>query len=388
MDRAKLFLILMLVAVPAAATFVTMLFITTPRSWKRPKVLGVYAYMYEFPRRDEPKNWNKFLDKVKAAGMYIVLPFVIDAYGYAYFNSSIVPINIFYFKKYGGDPLKDLIRKAHENNIKVYAWVVIGRVSRDVLVKHPSWAVYSVRGKSCLEEATPSGFLYLNLAVEGARDYVRSYVKELAERYDLDGFVWEDDLGWPPYADWGYGPYTRSLFAAWLKVPEQELKWPDDVREGGRYYSQFLTWREEVVTSLVCELYRTVKSARNVPVGAAVSPGLEWQRRLMGVNWVEWAKRGCVDFLSPMVYHRDEGQSTSWIYWQLKSVETWLQGVKVAIVPSVGGALRYTGNMPPEEWAEAVSQAVSAGADTVFVFADVCLDQAGAWFTLGKLMRD
>jgi uncharacterized lipoprotein YddW (UPF0748 family) len=355
------------------------------RRLRKPEVLGVYAYMYKFPDRSSPADWGELLAKLKSAGASIVLPFVIDASGYAYYNSSIVPRNEAYMRRYRGDPLRDLVERAHRSGVKVYAWVVIGRASRVVLEEHPEWAVYDVSGKSCLEKATPSGFLYLNPAVSGAREYVKSYVREIVEKYEVDGVVWEDDLGWPPYSDWGYGPLTREAFASWLGAPD--LKWPEDVAEGGRYRGKFIEWRVQVVTNFACELYRTVKSAKNIPVGAAVSPGLSWQKQLMGVDWVEWARRGCVDFLSPMVYHRDEQQPPIWVYWSLKDVRKALEGANVELVPSVGGSLANTGSMPPAEWVEAVGWAAEAGANRVFVFADVCLDRAGAWEALGAFMR-
>ena len=357
------------------------------RRLKKPEVLGVYSYMYKFPDRSSPADWGELLAKLKSAGASIVLPFVIDASGYAYYNSSIVPRNEAYMRRYRGDPLWDLVERAHRSGVKVYAWVVIGRASRVVLEERPEWAVYDVSGKSCLEKATPSGFLYLNPAVSGVREYVESYVREIVEKYEVDGVVWEDDLGWPPYSDWGYGPFTREAFASWLGVPD--LKWPEDVVEGGRYRGKFIEWRVQVVRNFTCELYRTVKSVKNIPVGAAVSPGLSWQKQLMGVDWVEWAEKGCVDFLSPMVYHRDEQQLPIWVYWSLKDVQRALEGAgaNVELVPSVGGSLANTGSMPPAEWVEAVGWAAEAGANRVFVFADVCLDRAGAWEALGAFMR-
>jgi Uncharacterized protein conserved in bacteria len=194
-------------------------------------------------------------------------------------------------------------------------------------------------------------------------------------------------FGLAPYSDWGYGPFTREAFASWLGVPD--LKWPEDVVEGGRYRGKFIEWRVQVVTNFTCELYRTVKSVKNIPVGAAVNPGLSWQKQLMGVDWVEWAEKGCVDFLSPMVYHRDEQQPPIWVYWSLKDVQRALEGAgaNVELVPSVGGSLANTGSMPPAEWVEAVGWAAEAGANRVFVFADVCLDRARAWEALGAFMR-
>ena len=364
-----------------------LVYVQQRRQLRKPEVLGVYAYMYRFPNRSLPADWGELLAKLKLAGASIVLPFVIDSAGYAYYNSNIVLRNEAYMQRYRGDPLRDLIDLARRSGVKVYAWVVIGRVNRGVLEKRPEWAVYDVTGKSCLEKATPSGFLYLNPAVSEAREYVKAYVKEIVEKYDVDGVVWEDDLGWPPYPDWGYGPFTKEAFASWLGFPD--LEWPKDVVEGGKYYGKFIEWRVQVVTDFACELYRTVKSVRGIPVGAAVSPGLSWQKRLMGVDWVEWAKRGYVDFLSPMVYHRDENQPPIWVYWSLKDVQRTLEsaGASVQLVPSVGGSLANTGSMPPAEWVEAVGWAAEAGASEVFVFADVCLDKAGAWEALGSFMR-
>ena len=133
-----------------------------------------------------------------------------------------------------------------------------------------------------------------------------------------------------------------------------------------------------------------VKSVREIPVGAAININLDWTKPTMGVDWLEWVKNNYIDFISPMIYHRDYGQDVSWVFFKAGEIIKTVEGVnpQVIIIVSVGGSLANTGKMSGSEWIECVERAAAAGSKTVFIFADVCIEEAKAWDSIEKMRKE
>ena len=379
--------ILIVLVVVVVSVVLALNLILTGLQPAKPSRLGLFVYMYKFLKRPEPQDWDTLLTKMSEANFTSIIPFVIDARGYAYFYSEIAPVNSDYMnlyrEKYGDvDPLKDLINRAHSKGFKVWAWVSTTRVSREFLEKHRDWAVVDSQGVSCLEKPVgPYKWYYISIANKEAREYIISILKELVEKYEIDGIVLEDDLGFPSRGEYDFSYAARKWFEEEYNIT---VNWPSDVLEGGKYRNLWLEWRIKVVTSFVEEAYKEVKKIRKIPFGAAVSVNVDWQRTQMGVDWREWVKKGVVDFVAPMLYHRDRGQDVYWIQFVTKDVITLVKSLneKVEVYPIIGGSLANTRDMPPSEWVEAIKFAVKGGGKTVLVFAGVCVEEAKAWKTL------
>ena len=390
MGLRKIFLLI--ISIIIIILFISQTFFKIFYEYKRPEKLGLYMYMYYFTEKPLPWNYTYLFDRVKTAHIDIILPFIIDSRGYAYYNSTIVPKNEAFFEKYyemygyGRDPLKDLIDMAHDRNISVWIWFTTTRVCREILEKHRDWACVSVENKSCLEEPIKPYNLYsINPANPDARKYILNILEEVVSKYNVDGIVFQDDLGFPIGYD--YSSISKRLFMNRYGITS--IDWPKDVLENGRYHDKWVEWRIEVITEFIGELYFTVKKHRNIVVGAAVSYNLEWSRNTLAVDWIKWVEKEYVDFITPMLYHRDLNQLEQWIQIEYKDILNMVKKIdeKIKVYASIGGSLLNTGNMPPREWVDAIKYAVNGGSKYVLIFADICVDKSNAWNEIGKYME-
>ncbi|MGB9806890.1 MAG: glycoside hydrolase family 10 protein [Thermoproteota archaeon] len=350
---------------------------------EKPKIRGVFLYMYDFPNRNIAKNFSSYIEKISESGFNIVLPFVIHAGGLADYRSKIVPNDLEYLSNFRADedPLRMLVEEAHKRNIKVWAWVVSFRTSRDIIVNHPDWGVVDENNRSQLEGPIFSkyGWYYLSPVSKGAREYVKSYIIELVKNYNVDGINLEDDFGFPPGIS-DFSAYARSSFEFYIGKKVQS--WPYDVLPGGDLRNEWINWRAKVVTDFLRELRNEIKNINpNVVISADVSYDPNWSKEAMGVDWVTWIKEGLVDVISPMIYHRDEGMNVLWVKAMTERVVETVKNVSsyVKVIPCIGGSLATTKSMPPNEWIQATKATMLGNASGVLVFADVCLDASGAW---------
>ncbi len=116
-------------------------------------------------------------------------------------------------------------------------------------------------------------------------------IKEIVERYDVDGIVLDRMRYASIYAD--FGPIMRNAFERWLgKFVE---RWPEDVIGAselpgesvrrGRYFKQWLEFRARIIRDLAREIRETVRQVKpGVYVGAYVG---SWFAEYygVGVNW-------------------------------------------------------------------------------------------------------
>lgn len=196
------------------------------------------------------------------------------------------------------DPLEYLLTEGHKRNIFVHAWINPLRIttvadSEDSLpksspaVKHPEWTVKYADGK-----------LYFNAGIPELRSFIAEGVREIVEKYDVDGVVFDDYFY--PY------PVAGADF--------------DDSEEYALYgegYATVADFRRDNVNKLIKEVYDTVKEW-DPECKFGVSPAGVWQND-NGTNGgsdtrgfeayseiycdaVAWIKGGYIDYISPQIY--------------------------------------------------------------------------------------
>jgi hypothetical protein len=135
------------------------------------------------------------------------------------------------------------------------------------------------------------------------REYALGVLRELAQGYDFDGFIWDDRLRYGNLnAD--FSPSTRAVFE---KHVGKSLRWPDDVfrwtytatlergLEPGPYYERWLAWRASVLRDFLRESRRVVgKRAFGVYAGSWYG---EYQN--LGNNWAAPSAQAGFWFLTP-----------------------------------------------------------------------------------------
>ena len=213
------------------------------------------------------------------------------------------------------DPLGYLVEEAHKRGIEVYAWVnpyryghgdnKWGQSERDYIYTHPEWLL------------TTSYETVLNPGIPEVRQRVVDVCKDILDKYDVDGLVFDDyfyNQDNPSFS------LDADLYNAYLAA--------------GGTMSQG-DWRRENVNQMVKDVNDMVKSTKPWvrfgigPAGVActaqsvadkygVEPcpvGSDWQYNQIYSDPMAWVTRGTIDFLAPQVYWKTTGTFTGVTTW-------------------------------------------------------------------------
>lgn len=101
-----------------------------------------------------------------------------------YFKTDYAPV-----KK---DLLKEVVEKAHKENIQVFAWMTTLDCPW-VLVDHPEWGVVAYDWETHKYVTNASWWLRISPFNEQHREYLKKLYTDLAQ-YDIEGIVFQDDL--------------------------------------------------------------------------------------------------------------------------------------------------------------------------------------------------
>ena len=272
----------------------------------------------------------------------------------------------------GGSPdfLRTLIPVAQTFNIKVHAWIwTLNRPNDSTAMLHPEWYAVNRAGKNSLEyRAYVDYYQWLSPFHPGAREYIKSNVRELAEldglasihldyvRY-VDVILGADlqpkynlvqDHEMPEY-DYGYHPIARKEFKALFGYDPIDLEHPELSIE----WRQF---RLNAITSLVNEL-SDIAHQKGHRITAAVFPFPEMSRQMVRQAWNDWN----LDAAYPMLYHNFYRESVNWIGFAAQ------QGVRDVDFPVFGG-LYIPAFENEKDLEKALNLLKEAGASGVSIF--------------------
>jgi uncharacterized lipoprotein YddW (UPF0748 family) len=137
------------------------------------------------------------------AGHFNAIFVNVFAYGQALYESDLVGKH----PKVDPDfnPLAYLVEGAHDRNIEVHAWFVVGPVScegeSEILEAHPDWGIVGPDGRTAA---------WLNFSRPDVRRFVADLMMETVERYGVDGLYF--DFMRYPGPEWGFDPYSVAAF--------------------------------------------------------------------------------------------------------------------------------------------------------------------------------
>ncbi|MBE6541270.1 MAG: hypothetical protein E7672_02355 [Ruminococcaceae bacterium] len=201
------------------------------------------------------------------------------------------------------DPLEYIVSEGHQRNIFVHAWVNPLRVttnSHDISAlpegspakNNPEWVV-----------AHPDGKLYLNAGIPAVQQLVVDGVREIVEKYDVDGVVF-DDYFYP------YPTYDEN--GALVDFADEEQF---DLYGSG--YSSKADWRRDNINKIIKGVYDAVHETDSECV-FGVSPFAIWQNndgenggsdtkgleayKTLYCDATAWIEGGYIDYLSPQIY--------------------------------------------------------------------------------------
>lgn len=332
---------------------------------------------------------------------YTLLFVQVRGRGDAWYDSDLIPraTQLAALKNEDGtpfDPLEFLLRRAHARGLQVHAWFNSFLVwsndfdpssPRHVLNAHPDWVAVDATGRSLADYATteyaPARIegVFLSPGIPAVRAHLVEAVRELAERYPLDG-IHLDYTRWV-LVDTGYDAKTRAAFMAEEGFDPLDLR-GDSARLKARFgplavkslEERWRSWKADQVTHYVADLRAMLDAqARPLVFSAAVFPNVAYAPNDVLQDWGAWSKHHLVDLLVPMFY----SPSTTTVLKQLEMAQ--------AVVPP--DVLIYAGlavwNQPLDSAAEKARACRRAGVQGVCFFPyDTLAETPGALTTLTR----
>lgn len=346
--------------------------------------LGVWVSIFSKEKvlysKDEALN---LIDTCKKSGVNQIYLQIYQS-GNAYYDSSFLPrakYTDMLKASQGQDMIDFLLKKAQENNIKVFAWInilsignndkadIIDKFGREVLTRDQYGRI---SGRSSPNDSDKyylrEELLFLEPGDQRVAKYLISVVEEVIERYPLFSGVHLDYIRYPmtvPFIpgsrftnqglSYGYGVKNVERFSDWIKLsPVNGLKSIKD-------YLAWDDWRRNQITSLVRRISKKLKEkSPDLLISCAVVPSAERAYSSMFQDWAFWLEEGIIDYAILMNYTFDN-QLTK----QLVRSAVSLRG-KGKVFIGVG---LYLIKDSPNDFLEQYKIASSLGSDGIVIFA-------------------
>ena len=182
------------------------------------------------------------------------------------------------------DALQIMCDICKENNLKIHAWINPYRVSSNETPKKLSDNnPYTKNSEIGIK--TDNG-IFLDPSNETAQQLISDGVKEIAENYDVDGIQF-DDYFYPTEDE----SFDKKQYEAYIKKYGKENSMSLD------------NWRMQNVNTLICKVYRTIKS-----VDSSVEFGISPQGNIgnndgLYADVKSWCTcKGFADYICPQIY--------------------------------------------------------------------------------------
>lgn len=193
------------------------------------------------------------------------------------------------------DMLKELIEVAHSENIKVHAWFEFGFSSSyqeldggHIIRAKPSWAAIDYEGNL----VTKNGFQWMNAFNPEVQDFLLSLIKEVIEKYDIDGIQGDDRLPANPSTA-GYDKITTDIY-----LSEHDGKSPPaDYKD-----SDWIDWRANKLNHFMQLVHDQVKRLEPNMIISMAPSIFPWSKEAYLQDWPTWVENNWVDYVIPQVY--------------------------------------------------------------------------------------
>lgn len=258
---------------------------------------------------EQCKNYLKQLvEDLSATGFNAIL-FQVRPEGDAFYASSIEPWSRFLSGRQGvapspeWDPMSYMINLCHQHQMEFHAWINPFRITASKLTvladnhpikTHPDWVVkYDDR-------------LYLNPAMPECRSFVRSVVKDIVSRYDVDA-IHIDDYFYP-YPVKGKEFDDKAAFLAYAPKMNFDVKDPEALGN----------FRRRCINILMKSLHEDIRAIKPwvrfgvSPFGIYRNASMSYPRgsKTQGTQCYDdlyadvlyWAQNGWIDYVIPQLY--------------------------------------------------------------------------------------
>jgi uncharacterized lipoprotein YddW (UPF0748 family) len=293
-----------------------------------------------------PAAVDEIVASAKASGFNTLL-LQIRGRGDAYYLGGSEPRPPALLSQPEFDPLARALSAAHSAGIAVHAWINVNLVSgtdlpagrNHIAYRHPEWLMVPRSLGEDFATLDPTGpeylgrlirfarnqpsvleGLYLSPVAPGAVEYTKLVVREIVQRYAVDG-VHLDYVRYPT----DQFDYSRDTLAAFRRSILPDLNDADRGRYEARaeaepllytraFPERWRAFRVDHLTNLLTQLRETVRASRpGAVVSAAVAPDPveAVDRRLQ--DWPAWLAKGLIDVVCPMASTTDSAAFASQI---------------------------------------------------------------------------
>ncbi|MDX2010533.1 MAG: family 10 glycosylhydrolase [Myxococcaceae bacterium] len=243
------------------------------------------------------------VERTRDAGLNAIF-FQVRPESDAWYQSSLEPWSRFVTgaqgRDPGWDPLETLLDLAHPRGLEVHAWV---NPYRGLVSASAQTASNHVSRTLSAHAITYDGKVTMNPGALPVRAHVVSVMRDLLDRYDVDGLHFDDYFY--PYPDGSGAPFPDEATFQAFRADAGLL--PD----GGTWTKS--EWRRDNVNQLVREVMAVV-TAEHPQVRFGISPFGIWRPNnppgVVGLDAYEtiscdavtWMNQGWVDYVAPQLY--------------------------------------------------------------------------------------
>lgn len=229
---------------------------------------------------------NDMLDNVKNFGFNMII-LQVRSFSDAIYKSSIYPSSRSVVNTEGDDLPFDIldyfVKKAHNKNLELHAWINPYRISNDtdISVISKDNPAYSMLNSTNIE-VTDNG-IYYNPASNKVETLILEGIEEIIKNYDVDGIHF-DDYFYPKSDDIDKREYEKSL------------------KDNNLTLQQF---RLNTISSLIKKTYKLIKSYdKSLLFGISPDGNID---NNYNSNYVDTrlfcTEKGYLDYIMPQVYY-------------------------------------------------------------------------------------
>lgn len=214
-----------------------------------------------------------------------VRPFADALYDSDYFPTSHVT-----FQTQGAeltyDPLEYMCKAAHDNNLRIEAWINPYRIKTTDFPDPLSDDNPYIKNKN-LGVVTDTG-IYFNPAFPEVTELICNGVREILEKYPVDGIQF-DDYFYPTQDKSFDSEAYNEYYSSQLNKGEEAMSLDD--------------WRVENVNSMLREVYKTVHETSDTAVFGISPQGNLINNAKLYADVVTWCTtEGYADYICPQIY--------------------------------------------------------------------------------------
>lgn len=249
---------------------------------------------------------DTILQDIQSWGMNTVI-FQVRPACDALYASDLFPVSSVLSSSYtlpdGFDPLAYIVQAAHERDMKLHAWINPLRVttgtaeqpSHDLSVlpeasparQHPEWVVSYADGRMYWDAGHPE-----------VRQLVADGVKEILDRYEVDGIHFDDYFY--PYPQEGAAFDDAATYAKYGEGKSLEDWRRDNINAMIRQIHDLVDGYDRDIAFGVSP-FAVWKNQASDPLGSATKAGVETYFDLYADTRL-WVKEGWLDYICPQIY--------------------------------------------------------------------------------------